>query len=139
MSDDMCDAIVIHCMDFRLQKFLNDWLEQRLGTHNYDRVGLAGGVFDIETVMKQVEASNGCIGSRKYFSSTMKIAERTGKRVPMNGTKPIWAGQKRAFIPPSPASQSKNTTSVCTVSLSKSRDLKGWRGGYEANNSFSRG
>jgi carbonic anhydrase len=57
MSDNMCDAIVIHCMDFRLQKFLNDWLEQRLGTRNYDRVGLAGGAFDIETVTKQAEAS----------------------------------------------------------------------------------
>ena len=42
-------------MDYRLQKYLNDWLDQNPGTGSYDRVGIAGGVLDISSVLKQIE------------------------------------------------------------------------------------
>ena len=51
------DALVVHCIDFRLQEYLNLWLAENIGVGNYDRVSLAGGVFDFETVFKQVEIS----------------------------------------------------------------------------------
>ena len=49
------EAIIVHCIDFRLQKYLNHWLDENVGVEKYDRVSLAGGVFDFETVFKQVE------------------------------------------------------------------------------------
>ena len=49
------DALIVHCIDFRLQEYLNHWLVENIGVGNYDRVSLAGGVFDFETVLKQVE------------------------------------------------------------------------------------
>lgn len=52
-----CEAVVVHCIDFRLQHFLNDWLEQRLGKQNYDRIAWAGGVKDFPAVQSQVEIS----------------------------------------------------------------------------------
>ena len=58
MSDHTTDAIVVHCIDFRFQKNLDVWLLGRFGHDNYDRVSLAGGVFDFYTILKQVEISN---------------------------------------------------------------------------------
>ncbi len=49
-----CQAIVVHCIDFRFQKHLNEWLEEHVGHGNYDRVSWAGGVLDLEGVLEQV-------------------------------------------------------------------------------------
>lgn len=50
--------IVIHCIDFRFQKFIDEWLKKNMADYKFDRVGLAGGVFDFYTILKQVEISN---------------------------------------------------------------------------------
>jgi len=55
MSDICCEALVVHCIDYRLQKYLNDWLDKNPGAGNYDRVAIAGGVLDIYPVLKQIE------------------------------------------------------------------------------------
>jgi carbonic anhydrase len=58
MIKRITDAVVVHCIDFRLQKYLDPWLQKRFGYENYNRVALAGGVFDFDTISKQVEISN---------------------------------------------------------------------------------
>jgi carbonic anhydrase len=58
MAKHITDAVVVHCIDFRFQKYLDPWLQEHLGHDKYDRVSLAGGVFDFEYVMKQVEISD---------------------------------------------------------------------------------
>lgn len=55
MTDYSCEALVVHCMDYRLQKYLNDWLDRNPGASQYDRVAIAGGVLDIYPVLKHVE------------------------------------------------------------------------------------
>jgi len=55
MADLSCEALVVHCMDYRLQKYLNDWLNKNPGIGNYDRVAIAGGVLDIYFVLKHIE------------------------------------------------------------------------------------
>src|SRR3989337_902254 len=50
-----CDALVVHCMDYRLQKFLQPWITVRFGYDNFDIVSLAGGVHDYEMVLKYVQ------------------------------------------------------------------------------------
>lgn len=52
-----CNAIVVTCIDFRLQKHLKSWTDSRLKNETYDYVGFAGGVKDIETVLKQIDIS----------------------------------------------------------------------------------
>jgi len=54
MNRTTTDTLVVHCIDFRLQAFLDPWLQNKLGHGNYDRVSLAGGVFDFDTVLGQV-------------------------------------------------------------------------------------
>lgn len=49
-----CDALVVSCIDFRLQAQLDAWLSSVLGYGRYDRVALAGGVKDRGTVLAQV-------------------------------------------------------------------------------------
>lgn len=58
MVEHITDAIVVHCIDFRFQKYLDPWLRERFGHDNYDRVSLAGGIFDFYTILKQVEISD---------------------------------------------------------------------------------
>ena len=53
-----CETIVVHCMDYRLQGFLNDWLEGNLPPQSYDRVAIAGGVYDVYDVIRQVDIAD---------------------------------------------------------------------------------
>ena len=50
-----CDALVVHCMDYRLQKFLQPWITVRFGYDNFDIISLAGRVHDYEMVLKYVQ------------------------------------------------------------------------------------
>jgi carbonic anhydrase len=49
-----CEFLVVHCIDFRLQGYLNKWLESHLPAQSYDRVAIAGGVYDLDYVIRQV-------------------------------------------------------------------------------------
>jgi hypothetical protein len=51
-----CDALVVHCMDYRLQKFIQPWITVRFGYDNFDIISLAGGVYDYEMVLKYVRS-----------------------------------------------------------------------------------
>ncbi len=58
MSEHVTDVIVVHCMDFRIQKDIDSWLQQRFGLDKYDRVSLAGSVFDFDSIEHQIEISD---------------------------------------------------------------------------------
>ena len=57
MQKNLTDAVIVHCIDFRLQAHLNRWLDENVGTGNFDRVALAGGVREFETVFKQIQTA----------------------------------------------------------------------------------
>lgn len=57
MSDHSCDAAVITCIDFRFQEYINNWISSNLPAKSFDRVALAGGVFDFDYVLKQISIS----------------------------------------------------------------------------------
>lgn len=50
-----CDALVVHCMDYRLQKFLQPWITVRFGYDNFDIISLGGSVHDYEMVLKYLQ------------------------------------------------------------------------------------
>ena len=58
MAANTCEAVVVHCYDFRLQHFLNEWLTKRLGRNNYDRISLPGGVREFAYVQIQIQLSH---------------------------------------------------------------------------------
>jgi hypothetical protein len=53
-----CETIVAHCMDYRLQTYLNRWLEVNLPVKSYDLCSIAGGVYDVYDVIRQVDIAN---------------------------------------------------------------------------------
>ena len=57
MAKLVTEALVVHCIDYRFQKYLDPWLHEHLGHDNYNRVSLAGAVFDFYTILRQVEIS----------------------------------------------------------------------------------
>lgn len=57
MSDHNCEAVIVTCIDFRFQQYINDWIAQNFPAGSFDRVALAGGVFDFPYVQKQIEIS----------------------------------------------------------------------------------
>ena len=52
-----CEILVVHCIDYRLQGYLNKWLESNLPAQGYDRVAIAGGVHDVFYVIRQVDVA----------------------------------------------------------------------------------
>lgn len=57
MSDHHCEAVVVTCIDFRFQEYINKWIAEKFTPRSFDRVAIAGGVFDLDYVLKQVEIS----------------------------------------------------------------------------------
>lgn len=53
-----CDSLAITCIDYRLQGYIEDWLRKNFGEKNYDRVSIAGGVFDFYSILPQVEIAD---------------------------------------------------------------------------------
>jgi carbonic anhydrase len=52
-----CETLVVHCIDYRLQGFLNKWVANNLPVRGYDRVAIAGGVNDVYYVIRQVDVA----------------------------------------------------------------------------------
>lgn len=57
MSLHSCDALVVTCIDFRFQHFIDGWIKDRHLPATFDRVALAGGVFNWEVIENQVDIS----------------------------------------------------------------------------------
>ncbi len=57
MYKNTCFAIVVTCIDFRFQEYIERWLESNFKPKTYDRVALGGGIYDSYSVLKQVEIS----------------------------------------------------------------------------------
>lgn len=52
-----CDALVVSCIDFRLQKYIRDWLDKNLANKTFDYVGFAGCVKDLDVIENQIDIS----------------------------------------------------------------------------------
>jgi hypothetical protein len=50
-----CEGFVIHCMDFRLQDYINAWIAQNF--RSADRVSIPGSVLAADTVMDALRTS----------------------------------------------------------------------------------
>lgn len=53
-----CTAVVISCIDYRFQEFIEQWLSKEHLDNHFDRVAVAGGVFDFYTILKQIEIAH---------------------------------------------------------------------------------
>ncbi|MBI2644144.1 MAG: hypothetical protein HYW95_01390 [Candidatus Wildermuthbacteria bacterium] len=64
-----CEAVVVHCIDFRFQKRLNEFLAEKF-PEGYDRIAIAGGVKDLvangkeSAIWKNLEISSNLHGPK---------------------------------------------------------------------------
>lgn len=58
MNNHGCKTTIVTCIDFRFQEYINKWIARNFALKTFDRVALAGGVFDLEYVLKQIEISH---------------------------------------------------------------------------------
>lgn len=56
--DHKAKSIIVTCIDFRLQEAINNWIAQNFASRTFDRVALAGGVKNLDTIMGQIEISH---------------------------------------------------------------------------------
>lgn len=57
MSAHTCDACVVSCIDFRLQKHLCQWTDKYLAGKTFDFIRLAGASKELEIILKQIDIS----------------------------------------------------------------------------------
>lgn len=57
MSNHACEAVIVTCIDFRFQEYINIWISENFTTKSCDRIAVAGGVFDSEYILKQISIS----------------------------------------------------------------------------------
>lgn len=53
-----CEYVIVHCIDFRIQDYLDEFMHKRRLNGNCDRISLAGGVKDIAMMYTEVEISH---------------------------------------------------------------------------------
>ncbi len=53
--DHKADAIVITCIDFRFQEYINNWLNKNFKPKTYDRGAFAGAAKSLDTILTQIE------------------------------------------------------------------------------------
>lgn len=58
MHDHSCESLIVTCIDFRFQEFINNWILENYEPKTFDRAAIAGGVFDFAYVLKQIEISH---------------------------------------------------------------------------------
>ncbi len=58
MNNHNAKAAIVTCIDFRFQEYIDNWIKENLSPEYFDRVAIAGGVFDLEYILKQIEISH---------------------------------------------------------------------------------
>jgi carbonic anhydrase len=58
MTEHKCEAAIVTCMDYRLQDYINTWIEENNLSGNHDRIAFAGGVQQLDTIMGQLQLSH---------------------------------------------------------------------------------
>lgn len=51
------DALVITCIDYRIQEMLDNWIREHVGYGHFNRVALGGSVKNWDVIFSQIEMS----------------------------------------------------------------------------------
>ena len=58
MNNHDCEAVIVTCIDFRFQEYINNWILEGFQPKTFDRVAFAGGVKSLDIIMDQIEISH---------------------------------------------------------------------------------
>ena len=57
MSEHKAEAIVITCIDFRFQEYINNWITENFKPKTFDRGAFAGASRSLATILSQIEVA----------------------------------------------------------------------------------
>lgn len=57
ITKHQCNAVVVTCIDFRFQPYIDKWLGKNFQPGDYDRIALAGGIKNLDAIMEQIAIS----------------------------------------------------------------------------------
>lgn len=55
MNNHQAEAVIVTCIDFRFQDYINKWIAENFQSKTFDRVAFAGGVKNLDIIMNQIE------------------------------------------------------------------------------------
>lgn len=58
MNNHQAEAVIVTCIDFRFQDYINKWIAENFQSKTFDRVALAGGVKNIDIIMEQIDIAH---------------------------------------------------------------------------------
>lgn len=58
MENHQAEAIVITCIDFRFQEYINNWISENFQAKTYDRGAFAGAAKNLDTILSQIEVAH---------------------------------------------------------------------------------
>lgn len=80
MNDHTAQALVVTCIDFRLQEAINNWISQNFAPKTFDRVALAGGVKNLDTILSQIDIARRLHRIKKVILINHEDCGAYGKR-----------------------------------------------------------
>lgn len=57
MASHHCEFLVITCIDFRFQEYINKWISENLPPNSYDKAAFAGCVKNFDIILDQTRIS----------------------------------------------------------------------------------
>ena len=57
MKKHAAEALVVTCIDFRIQEYINNWISENFQPKTFDRVAIAGGVKNLDFILGQVNVA----------------------------------------------------------------------------------
>lgn len=57
MDNHTAEAIIITCIDFRFQEYINNWAAENFQPKTYDRGAFAGAAKSLDTILSQIEVA----------------------------------------------------------------------------------
>ena len=55
MENHSAEAIIVTCIDFRLQEYINKWISANFQPKTFDRVALGGGAKNLDIILSQID------------------------------------------------------------------------------------
>ena len=55
MNNHNCEFLIVTCIDYRFQEYINKWTAENFAPNTFDRVAIGGGVKNLETILGQID------------------------------------------------------------------------------------
>ena len=55
MNNHNCEFLIVTCIDYRFQEYINKWTAENFAPNTFDRVAIGGGVKNLDLILNQID------------------------------------------------------------------------------------